>query len=68
MEYPVLRKSRTPKKRAKLKGRGLRWRLKQIARDYEAVALIGVYLVGDYLDDGIINGSLVIVLAHLGLA
>jgi hypothetical protein len=53
-----LRESKVPKKKAKIKGRGLRWRLKQIARDYHPAIVIGFYLLGDYLQDGAIDGSL----------
>ena len=61
-----MRASRVPKKKARLKGRGLRWRLKQIARDYQTMILVG-YLIGDYLDDGVIDLSLLQALVHVGV-
>jgi hypothetical protein len=62
-----LRQSRTPKKRAKLKGRGIRWRLKKIARDYQPIITIGMYLLGDYLQDGAIDGSFLMSLLNWGI-
>jgi hypothetical protein len=41
--------------------------LKQIARDYHPAIVIGFYLLGDYLQDGAIDGSLLDTIGNMGV-
>ena len=40
--------------------------LKRVTADYNRLAMIGLYLLGDYLQDGAIDGSLMMTALGVG--